>query len=62
MLEREGITQVSDPPHPLFGGALKYFVTQDGAAIFDGVIPLWFFADVVRYVRDAVFTWPIPDG
>ena len=44
--QREGVEPVGNG---LFTGAIRYFTTQDGQAIFDAVIPMWYFASQNPY-------------
>ncbi len=46
--KREGVEPVGDG---LFTGAIRYFTTQQGQAIFDAVIPMWYFASQNPYAR-----------
>jgi hypothetical protein len=50
LMQREGIVQ--DPADAtLYDGALRYFTMQSGKAIFDAVIPMWYFTPVEPYER-----------
>jgi len=46
--KREGVEPVGNG---LYTGAIRYFTTQDGQAIFDAVIPMWYFASQNPYAR-----------
>ncbi|HEX4803562.1 MAG TPA: hypothetical protein VFV14_08630, partial [Myxococcaceae bacterium] len=46
--QREGVEPAENG---LFTGAIRYFTTQDGLAIFDAVIPMWYFASQNPYAR-----------
>lgn len=50
LMQRENIAQLPADP-ALYTGAIRYFTTQDGAAIFDAVIPMWFFTPLGPYMR-----------
>jgi hypothetical protein len=50
LMHRESIVQ--DPADAtLYDGALRYFTMQNGKAIFDAVIPMWYFTPVEPYER-----------
>jgi len=50
LMQREGITQNAGDPN-LYDGAFRYFTTQASAAIFDAVVPMWFFTPSGPYYR-----------
>jgi hypothetical protein len=50
LMQRENIAQLPTDP-ALYTGAIRYFTTQAGAAIFDAVIPMWYFTPFAPYRR-----------
>jgi hypothetical protein len=48
LMTREGITQ-NAADSSLYDGAFQYFTTQGGAAIFDAIIPMWYFTPTDPY-------------